>query len=310
MKSPTVSIVTATYNRGNVLGLTIESLLRSTLGDWEMIVVGDACTDDTEAVVRGFDDPRLRFVNLPVNQGEQSAPNNEGIALARGRFIAILNHDDLWTSDHLSVTVGELEGGDCDLVFTLTIAMDERRRPLLFGAADGGVYAGYTAVPASSWVFRRELAERVGPWRSARRMFGSPSQDWLFRAMKLGAKMRGVPKVTVLAVLSGGRAGSYAERHSADNEHYARLLRDDPAFLERELTHIAAEAVAREGSPRIGWHLDRAARNVVRRMAVAFGAHPAALRHAVLYGRRGGFIDALRRTRGLPPLGAGRGRTS
>jgi glycosyltransferase involved in cell wall biosynthesis len=71
-------------------------VLWQTLADWELIVVGDRCTDDTEVVVRGFPDPRIRFVNLERNFGEQSVPNNEGVRLAQGRFIAYLNHDDLW----------------------------------------------------------------------------------------------------------------------------------------------------------------------------------------------------------------------
>ena len=98
MGTPTVSVVVATYNRANVLRFSIEAALRSSASDWEMIVVGDACTDHTADVVASFDDPRISFVNLPVNAGEQSIPNNEGVRRARGRYVAFLNHDDLWTS--------------------------------------------------------------------------------------------------------------------------------------------------------------------------------------------------------------------
>jgi GT2 family glycosyltransferase len=56
-----------------------------TRSDWELIVVGDACTDDTADVVATFPDPRIRFVNLPENVGEQSGPNNEGVRLGHGR---------------------------------------------------------------------------------------------------------------------------------------------------------------------------------------------------------------------------------
>ena len=73
---PLVSVVTATYNRSHVLRAAIASLLGQTLADWEQIVVDDACSDDTEQAIAAFADPRLRFVNLPVNIGEQSGPNN------------------------------------------------------------------------------------------------------------------------------------------------------------------------------------------------------------------------------------------
>ena len=101
--SPTISVVIATYNRSGVLRFTIESVLRQTFESWELIVVGDGCTDDTETVVRQFDDDRISFVNLSRRTGEQSGPNNFGFALSTGAFVAFLNHDDLWLADHLRV---------------------------------------------------------------------------------------------------------------------------------------------------------------------------------------------------------------
>ena len=68
---PLVSIVIATYNRSQVVAHAIDSVRRSTITDWELIVVGDHCTDDTEAVVAGFADPRITWVNLAQNAGEQ-----------------------------------------------------------------------------------------------------------------------------------------------------------------------------------------------------------------------------------------------
>src|SRR5688572_3928903 len=77
--SPTVSVVMATYNRSNLLPLVIHTVLWQTFTDWELLVIGDACTDDTEAVVKSIGDPRIHFFNLPVNCGDQSGPNNEGM---------------------------------------------------------------------------------------------------------------------------------------------------------------------------------------------------------------------------------------
>ncbi|TIV65821.1 MAG: glycosyltransferase family 2 protein, partial [Mesorhizobium sp.] len=91
---PLVSVVIATHNRPAVLRQTLKSLIGQTLQDWEAIVVGDACRPDTPAIVAAFDDCRISYIDLPVNFGEQSGPNNIGFARARGRFVAILNHDD------------------------------------------------------------------------------------------------------------------------------------------------------------------------------------------------------------------------
>ena len=116
---PTISVITATYNRSNVLAYTIRTVLWQTIPDWELWVIGDACTDDTEAVVRSFGDPRINFFNLPKNCGEQSGPNNEGFRRSCGQYIAYLNRDDLWFPDHLERTIAEIESTGADMVLAL-----------------------------------------------------------------------------------------------------------------------------------------------------------------------------------------------
>lgn len=169
---PLVSVVIATYNRSNVLRHAIRSVFNSTLSEWELIVVGDHCTDDTEAVVGEFDDPRVRFVNLAENSGEQAVPNNTGIAMANGRYIAFLNHDDLFFPDHLATSIDWLETKKADLVWgPYAIAMPEstarveqgNRRFEIAGVPRTDGYDPLTFVLASAWVMRRDLAERVGP---------------------------------------------------------------------------------------------------------------------------------------------------
>src|SRR3984893_7629219 len=96
---PIVSVVIATYNRSNVLRCAITSVLAQTFDNFELLVVGDCCTDDTEAVVLSSDDDRVRWHNLLENCGNQYGPNNYGLKHARGRYIAYLGHDDLWHPD-------------------------------------------------------------------------------------------------------------------------------------------------------------------------------------------------------------------
>jgi glycosyltransferase involved in cell wall biosynthesis len=299
--SPDVSIVIATYNRSNVLRLAIESARTQTVTNWEMLVIGDACTDDTAAVVASFDDPRISFINLPRNHGEQSAPNNEGIRRGRGRYLALLNHDDLWLSDHLARCVALIEESGADLAYALTLAFDHRDEPHLAGAARDGRYEPFATALASSWVMRRELMDEIGPWRSARTLHVSPSMDWIFRAWKRGKDLRCTDVVSVIAIHSGSRLGSYAERESLAYERTAAALRDDPRFVERALTRIATRNAA-GASRAIAPHLVRAAKNGLRRLSLLFGVHPATLHFLVRYRRRGGFIDKLRKIRGLPPL--------
>ena len=126
--APRVSVIIPTYNRSNVLRHAIASVLRQSFADYELLVVGDGCSDDSAATVAGFADARIRWINLPVNSGHQSAPNNEGLRQARGELIAYLGHDDLWLPHNLEVLIGGIDAG-ADLVAGLTelVGPDERR---------------------------------------------------------------------------------------------------------------------------------------------------------------------------------------
>ena len=120
---PLVSIITATYNWSSVLRYAIRSVRNQTLTNFEMLVMGDGCTDDSGEVVASFNDPRIQWHNAPANSGNQSAPNMAGLALARGRYVAYLGHDDIWHPSHLQTLVDGLETSGADFAFTLTEAV-------------------------------------------------------------------------------------------------------------------------------------------------------------------------------------------
>ena len=85
---PPVTIIIPTYNWSSVLPYSIGSALQQTFSDFELLVIGDGCTDDSESVVKAIGDERVRWINLPINTGHQSEPNNEGLRQACGEFIA------------------------------------------------------------------------------------------------------------------------------------------------------------------------------------------------------------------------------
>ena len=158
-------------------------------------------------------------------------------------------------------------------------------------------------VPCSSWVFKRELFEEIGDWRSARTLHAVPSADWLDRAHLAGKKLVAVPVVTNIAIQSGLRRGSYAEREVDAHAALAHALAADPGALASLLT--AALLDLARANRRIAPLVRRAARNAATRTIAALGMHPTALLNAARYRRRGGFVDQLRTTRGLPPLPRG-----
>ena len=108
-KMPTVSIIVPTYNRGDFLPKTIESLLNQTYQDFELLVIDDASTDNTANLVSPyFEDKRFRFYREEINQGESSAVNM-GWQQAKGLLVAIVNSDDPQDKRWLENMIAEIE---------------------------------------------------------------------------------------------------------------------------------------------------------------------------------------------------------
>ena len=100
--SNTVSIITPAYNCANTIGEAIESVLQQTHTDGEMIIVDDCSTDNTVEVVSRYvsRDKRIRLISHDSNHGAAAA-RNRAIRDANGRFIALLDSDDLWKPQKL-----------------------------------------------------------------------------------------------------------------------------------------------------------------------------------------------------------------
>ena len=106
MSSPIVSVIIPTYNRAGLIQEALESVLRQTFKDYEIIVVDDGSTDNTPEVLKPYRH-RIRYVHQE-NQGI-SAARNWGILLSRGAYIAFLDSDDLWYPEKLEKQIAYLE---------------------------------------------------------------------------------------------------------------------------------------------------------------------------------------------------------
>jgi len=97
-----------TYNHAAFIGEAIRSVLAQTYGDLELIIVDNYSEDDTEAIVRGFNDPRIEYLKF-ANDGVVAASRNAALKQARGGFIAFLDSDDTWTADKIETQLEHLK---------------------------------------------------------------------------------------------------------------------------------------------------------------------------------------------------------
>ena len=98
---PFFSIVIPTYNRADVIGVTIQSVLTQQFHDFEILIIDDGSTDNTAQVVAKFTDNRIRYHKKPNT--ERGAARNTGIKMAQGQYITFIDSDDLFYPQHLSV---------------------------------------------------------------------------------------------------------------------------------------------------------------------------------------------------------------
>jgi len=104
LEKPIVSVIITTYERIEYLKRAIKSVLSQTLSNFELIVVDDCSTDNTEQVVRSFDDKRIKYVKHETNLGVHIARSN-GIKKSQGEFIGFLDDDDEYLPEKLEKQV-------------------------------------------------------------------------------------------------------------------------------------------------------------------------------------------------------------
>lgn len=107
-REPLVSVVLSTYNGEDTIEKTLESILKQTYRNIEVIVVDDASTDATREKIAAYQDPRIKTVFLDKNRHVCYA-GNIGFETASGAYIALIGHDDYWREDKLEKQISFLE---------------------------------------------------------------------------------------------------------------------------------------------------------------------------------------------------------
>jgi glycosyltransferase involved in cell wall biosynthesis len=281
-EAPRVTVIIPTYNRSGPLHYAVASVLAQSFDDLELLVVGDACTDDSESVVLGFNDPRVAWHNLPANSGNQFAPNNHGLAHARGNFIAYLGHDDLWHRDHLADLVSAIQSQDGDLAFSLALDIGPPDNPTrhVMGLCPDGVYEWPIWAPPSSWLHRRDVTDRIGNWRDYKSILLPTDVDFFTRIVERGLRIVPVMELTAFKLTSVARTNSYLDRTGREQAVWWDRISNDGDLRYRAMLAALAAVASRH-------------KDVVLRLSLPSRISP------------GSIVDNYRARRGLGPLPRG-----
>ena len=243
---PLISVIVATYNSRATLACALDSVRRQDFQDFEVWVVGDACTDGSHEVVEALGDPRFHWINRETNSGIASRRRTPTACGRRsGRYVAYLGHDDLWFPWHLSTLVAAIERDDAAFAHGLGVLLGPDDRLLVAGPPPRGLsYARHFVAP-TNWLHRRDLLDPAAPSAAAggvrRTSTAAVDSDVLWRIAASGAIITAAPRLTTIKFPSPwwrlDAPGSPRPQPAMHDE----LMRDPSGLAERLLTAIATE---------------------------------------------------------------------
>lgn len=124
-----VSIIMPSYNTAKYIAETVQSVLAQTYQNWELIIVDDCSTDDTDEVVRPYlSDSRIKYLKNEKNSGA-AVSRNRALREAQGKWIAFLDSDDLWMPEKLEKQVSFMKENGYHFSYTDYMEIDEASKP-------------------------------------------------------------------------------------------------------------------------------------------------------------------------------------
>ncbi|MFH1310720.1 MAG: glycosyltransferase family 2 protein [Candidatus Omnitrophota bacterium] len=232
-EEPLVSVYVPTYNRASLLmERAVSSVLKQTYKNFELVIVGDHCTDDTEKLVSKVRDKRVSFFNLPKRgyRYPESAENhwlagpvvaaNKALELVRGKWIARIDDDDTWTEDHLEVLLRFAQEKKKEFVSASYITESQKKRVVINVENEFPRIGG-----TQTWMYRAYLKHfryNINCWRKSwNRVNDTDLQDRFFRA---GVSMDFLDKVVAYVLPRPGEdkvgLAAYHASEKEKREHF------------------------------------------------------------------------------------------
>lgn len=236
--APRVSVVIPTYNRAADIGRCLDSLIRQTYRDFEVVICDDGSTDRTREVAASYADRLDITYHWDENFGGPARPRNTGLRLARGAYVAFLDSDDWWCSEKLALSVARLEAG-ADIVYHDLYAVRSTRQRILWAKKrtfplKRPIYADLlrkgNVLPNSSVVVRAEMIRRVGGFSEDRGLIAWEDYDAWLRMAQVTDRFERINRPLGYYWIGGGNISS-ADRMLSILERFRELYAPKPGSL-------------------------------------------------------------------------------
>jgi glycosyltransferase involved in cell wall biosynthesis len=230
-QSPKVSVIMPAYNSARFIGRSIAAVLKQDLLDLELLVIDDGSTDETLAVVKGYEDKRIRSFTK-ANGGAASA-RNRGLREARGEYVAYCDADDVFFPDHLSSLAEYLDSHpEVGLAYTRAQILgpqDEKRAELGKPYDYKKLQIECLIVPSLA-LHRRACSAAIGPWDENL----NSNEDWdFFLRIADNYPVVFIDKITLSWVRTGGLLAKSLQTGTMFTDYSYLLLKRLAFFQQR-----------------------------------------------------------------------------
>jgi glycosyltransferase involved in cell wall biosynthesis len=219
--APLVSVVIPTYNHAHFLGRALQSVLDQTYTNWEVIVIDNHSTDNTDKVMVSFADPRITYLKIH-NNGVIAASRNAGVRAAKGLWVAFLDSDDLWYPRKLEIVINSIR----DDLSADVCSTDEIQINLATGAITPLIYGPYcpnfyrelllmgNRLSTSATLVRREfLTKHDILFRENKEYVTAEDYDFWMLLARAGANFKFISSIQGEYTIHMANASSQADRH-------------------------------------------------------------------------------------------------
>ena len=209
--NPLVSIIIPTYNRAEDLKRALQSVFDQTFTDWEVLVVDNHSIDETDSLIKSFNDPKIKLFKIH-NAGVIAVSRNLGLKHALGEYIAFLDSDDWWLPKKLEESIKYMDQGAEVVYHDLFIMAKSEQRfkwrrirarnlksPIFFDLIRNG-----NTLYNSSVVVRKNLLNEIKGLSEDEDMVGSEDYDAWLRIAQISEKFQKIPEALGFYWAGGG----------------------------------------------------------------------------------------------------------